>query len=566
MRKQDWEKPLTGFDLETDGFDGPIVLASFATPKGAGAVPPDQLDRTLGRVGAPIASHNLKFDLKKVVESGCQLPRGLLLDTMVGAHLLDENGDLGLKPLAYRYLGRKLTEYENAENLEEYAIADAIAHRDLALHFWTELEAQGLLNLWLKVECTLVPIIAEMELRGIRMDRRLLEQRFSESDDRLDAARDRMRQILPDRFTLCQRDGCVGGTYNPKVGLPRPCVHCEGTGLNEKVWNSSQQMGAILFDHFGLTPSVYTEAGNPSTDKTALRRLRSEAKGEALEFLNRFQEFREQIKTEGFYKQYTEMITADDRIHADVWQTGTVTGRWSYSKPNMQQVPPEVRELFIPDEGKTFVSCDYTQIELYLLAELAGETNILEAYRNGEDLHERTASIVGADRSHGKTYNFGIVYGLSPKSLAGKLDCSVDRAKEIYREIYSIYDTLPEFTAETIREANQRGFVSTVLGRKRRLGALKSSDWAERNHAENQAVNARIQGSAADLIKAALINCKLKLPEAEPMLQIHDEILFQVPTEHAEDLRQEIQKCFETAMPRFTPRADAKLMNRWRKD
>lgn len=567
-----WNRPLTGFDTETNGLHGPLTVSGFAGPSGTWFSSPEltqgYLDQLNGKV---IAAHNLPYDLRTCVREGLRIPHAIWLDTMAAAHLLDENRTLeylGLKILAPHYLGRVLKDWEDVKDdpaeLAKYVMDDALASRDLALLFWDMLVDEGLLQYWLKLECPVTLVIAEMEERGIRLDRAEVERRWREGGARIEEAKQAiMKDILPEYQWTCPREGCIGGTYYPKKRAGgrstdgRICGQCEGTGLNLVVWNSGDQQAKILHEVLGLPVMDYTESGKPSTDKYALPRLRDAAlrdgNKKAVEYIDAFTSYRTLSKLHSTY--YGPWLESGlERVQ---WSTHTVsTGRWATSGPNMQNIPAAARSCFIPDGGKVFVSVDFVQIELYLLALMAGETAIIEAYRNGEDLHALTTKAMGLDpenpddRKKGKTQNFALVYGIGDENLALKLNVSVSEAQALRRQVAGYFRALDPYKIGVINNLNRDGFVRTMLGRKRRL--------PQTPRGERQAVNFTIQGTAAEFIKSALILSRLNEPAAEPMLQIHDEILYQVPNDSSTPERVDnLKRCFESCYRSAKPRADA---------
>lgn len=583
-RKQYAGKPVIGFDTETDGLHGPLVLASFAYPDDEGRAITGEgflgkyLDREHRLRAGVVAGHNLGYDLKVLSRSNLCLPPAVLLDTACAAHLLDESEpypDLGV--LSKRYLNRELKSWEEVKDdpvaLATYAIEDARATRDLALLFWGELEEQGLLNYWLKLECPLVPIIANMELRGIRIDRAEVERRYSKIDTELLTLEADLRKAVPDSFWKCARERCVGGTFYPKRGDPRPCVTCEGTGLSDVWLNSGDRQGEILYQFFGLPILERTEkAKKPAVDKDVLPRLRTVAEREGKHFAVRYIDYMLRYRLVSklkstYYGPWMEAGT--DRIYPEFHQTGTVSGRWSSSKPNMQNVPAEARSCFIPDEGCAFISVDFTQIELYLLGLLSGEERILEGYAKGIDLHQITADALGVERPDGKTANFAIVYGLSPASAAKKFHKTEEEVKQIYALISRQFPRLSPYKKEVVDTLGRDGYVRTLKGRKRRLhlhsNPKTKEEWRANGRAERQAVNHTIQGSAGDLIKSAMI--KGVIDGFQPVLQIHDEVIWQVSKDDGgwgwyPD--EQLKNIFENACKSVNPRAEATIMSeRW---
>lgn len=567
VRNRDWNRPITAFDLETDGLHGPITLGAYAIQDGAVVfTDPEKVVPTLR---PPIVGHNLKYDLLQLVRAGVEFPMGLTLDTLPAAHLLHEEDRNGLKDLVPRYLGVKDEEWESGwaptmepEALRDYAMKDVVYTRQLALRLWADVRDQGLLMQWLKIEVPLVFLTVEMENHGIRIDRDLLELRVSQSASMIEQLRNIVRASVPGYPWDCER--CEGtGMYRWKRGSKMSvCLACEGTGANDSVWNSPSQRADLLYRHLGLKAPYLTDTGQPSTNEASLLKLRDRAPIDEACVVHRLMELQSFTKLHNaFYVPYLEL--GSDRIHATFNPWGTKTGRWSSSKPNLQQVPSAARALFIPDEGMKFINIDYTQLELYLMAEFSGEEKILEVYSNGGDLHQRTADVAGCDRFGGKTINFALAYGLSTGSLADRLNIGRDEAEKIRGGVMGGYSSLFNYFSQLKEEAREKGYVETLFRRKRRVKNLDSRDHLERFKAENQVVNSVIQGSAADLTKAAMLKCKLNVPEAQQLAQVHDSVLFQVPTEHAPEIAAELLHQFETAVPNLTPKAKVTILDRW---
>lgn len=564
---------LVAFDTETDGLHGDLVLASFCDKEGAWTEEPafvyTEADRPL-----TVAGHHLAYDLRTLERTGLPWPLAMYFDTSVAEHLLDETEpfpDLG--KLAQKYLNRKLGEWkevkDNPHSLREYAKADAQATYDIARIQWMMLKEQGLLDYLLKVEMPLVPIIADMEHRGVAIDRAEVARRLDACLTEEVQLAGQLREILNDYDWSCRREGCVDGVYHYKRGSrTSTCSACGGTGVNPVVLTSGDYLIDILYNHLGLreVSGGRTDTGKLSTDKNTLPRLREQAASSnndrAVAFIDALLRYRKVKKLAGTY--YGPWLEGGERLHPSFHQTGAATGRWSSSKPNFQNVPPEARSCIIPDPGHVFVSVDYTQIELYLLAYLAGEYNILAAYAKGEDLHQLTADAAGVDRHMGKTINFALVYGLSLEALAEKLMVSVDRAQEIMHLVLSRFPKLPTYKASVINSTSKLGYAETMLGRRRRLPDVRSMRAYLKGRAERQAVNHTIQGSAGDLIKCAMIKTVLTLPYVQAVMQIHDEVIWQVPLEKVTEAMPKIKQCFETASKLVQPRVEVTLMvDRW---
>lgn len=577
LRSKDWGSlPLVAFDTETDGLHGPLVVAAFANAKEAYTMEPQTL--YLGDlVGAVVAGHHLAYDLRTLMRAGVDFPPCVFFDTSVAEHLLDENvayPDLG--GLAQKYLGMTLKSWEDVKDdpvaLRAYARDDARATYGIARIQWTLLEEQGLLDYFLKLEMPLVPVIADMEHRGIRVDLPEVARRARTSTETRDRLHQELREILHDYDWTCHREGCIDGVYHYKRGSrTSTCGECAGTGLNPVVLTSGDYQIDILYNHLGLEPlagkGAKTTTGKLSTNRDTLLRLRSAAvvseNERAVKYINVLLEYRKHAKLlSTYYGKWLEIGT--ERLHPSFHQTGTVSGRWSSSNPNFQNVPPEVRPCILPDEGYAFISVDYTQIELYLLGLLSGERNIVAAYESGADMHQATADLLRISRADCKTINFALVYGLGLESLAVKLASTIEHAEEIYDRVLSQFTNLNPFKVKVVNDVKRRGYSTTLLGRRRRLPDLTVRNKWLRFRAERQAVNHKIQGSAGDLIKCATIKALLTIPDIQPVLQIHDEVVWQVPKALAGVRAEQLRQCFETANRQVKPRAEAVVMaDRW---
>lgn len=568
---------LGSWDTETEGLYGKLRLIGWGGKHVDWVVPPTALKPTPDMI---VAGHNIKYDIRVSAEQGMMFdPGSMIVDTMAGTHLLNENVRQSLKDQVVER-GLYDPDFHSREafakwadegwkpdmstpELAEYLKCDVHYTYRLARLVWAELKREGLLNYWLKLECPMALVAAEMEVRGIKIDRQELAHRYLDTHDTVGNLEKVMVELAPGPWWACPRDGCVDGQYHWKKGNKvTECTTCDGTGNNRSLLTSPKQLEYLLFKEFGLKPVDYTPAGNPSTRHESLLKLRDQGQGEVAQFVHRLLEYREANKLlTAFYGPYLDSNA--QRIHPNLKPWGTVTGRWACDSPNLQQVPKEVRSIFIPDPGHVFISVDYTQLELYLAGVIFGEPLITEAYNAGENLHQRTAEVAGVTYGEGKTINFSLLYGLSEKSLASRLNVTVERAAEIKRAVLSGYTGLFEGIEQAKREARSNGYVVTWLGRKRRIPNISAGDFKERIHAENQAVNAKIQGTAAELIKSATILAKLHVPDAKPLLQVHDEVLFLVEKGRAQQVAEDLRPCFEKAINGLHPKVGIRILERW---
>ena len=332
--------------------------------------------------------------------------------------------------------------------------------------------------------------------------------------------------------------------------------------------NSTQQLGTILFEKLGLTASKKTKKGY-STDVDALEKIKSEH-----EIVEKILEYRTLMKLNSTYVEgiipYVNNKT--DRIHSYFHQTVTATGRISSSEPNLQNIPTRyelgkmLRKVFKPKEGYVYVDADYSQIELRILAHISQDENMIHAFKNGEDIHKQAASkvlnkpieeVTKEERSSAKAVNFGIVYGISDFGLSEQLGISVKKAKEYINQYLEKYNGIDNFMKETVEKAKEKEYVETLYGRRRYIPELKSSNYMVRKFGERAAMNTPVQGTAADIMKIAMVNLNKELEEkkldAEIVLQVHDELILEVKEEDKVKAKEILKKCMESATKLSVP-------------
>ena len=334
--------------------------------------------------------------------------------------------------------------------------------------------------------------------------------------------------------------------------------------------NSPKQLGEILFEKLKLDPKAKkTKTGQYSTSEEVLQKLAY--KHEIIQHILKYRTY-QKLKSTYVDALPSEIEPKDNRVHTTFSQTTAATGRLSSLNPNLQNIPirtargQQIRGAFVAEEGKKIISADYSQIELRLIAELSGEDNMIKAFQNGEDIHTSTASklfkipldqVDKTQRSQAKTVNFGIIYGQGAFALAEQTGLSRTEAKQMIDSYYENYPKLKIFMTEQVEKARKNGFVETILGRKRHLKDINSNNFVVRGHAERNAVNAPIQGSAADIIKVAMINIDRALSEGgfktKMLLQVHDELLFEVPEEEIELIKALIKEKMESAVKTKVP-------------
>jgi DNA polymerase-1 len=474
---------------------------------------------------------NLKYDLLVFKRSGVDL-RGLDFDTMVASYVLDPGRrQHSLDVLALDLLGHRMIPYSEVagkgnkqisfaevglDAATEYAAEDADYALRLQRRFQPEMEEHGLLGLFRELEMPLVPVLARLEWNGIAIDAAFFKEMSHRLAGELASLRERIHEA-------------AGGEFNI---------------------NSTQQLREILFDRLELPVIKRTKTG-PSTDASVLEELA--ALGHQLPAL--MMEYRQLEKLRSTYvDSLPELVHPETgRIHTSFNQTVAATGRLSSSDPNLQNIPirtelgREIRRGFVAPPGHLFVSADYSQIELRILAHFSQDPAFLTAFREGIDVHRQTAAIifeVGIEevtpemRSRAKTINFGTLYGQGGFSLARQLGIPRDEADRFIEEYFERFAGVRRYLDEQVEGARERGYVETLMGRRRFIPELKSGNWNVRQFGERVAQNTPIQGSAADLIKRATIDLQATLDERFPdsliLLQVHDELLLEVPEAQVE--------------------------------
>jgi DNA polymerase-1 len=448
--------------------------------------------------GRPVVAHDAKA-LRTV-------PGHLAHDTLLGAYLLD--------PARRGYPFAELCEERGlASDLEDPLAAEAVTMGALADWQREQIAERGLAEVMAEIELPLVPVLRELELLGVRINLDRLAEitgRVSEEIDGLE------REI----FALAGEEFTIG---------------------------SPQQLGEILFERLGLSRKRRGKTGY-STDARVLQAIRSEH--EIVPKIERWRELSTLIKT--YLDVLPEQADAESRIHTTFLQAVATTGRLSSTNPNMQNVPirtplgREIRGCFEAEEGKVLISADYSQIELRVLAQAAGEDALMEIFKRGEDVHTATASrVFGVTaqeidpgmRSKAKMINYGIVYGLSDYGLADRLNIPREEAKEFIDAYLERFPHVAAFMAATIERAKEDGYVKTLWGRRRQIPELRARNYQVRTLGERLAVNTVIQGTAADIIKLAMVRTHAALAASglatKLLLTIHDELLFEGPPEEA---------------------------------
>jgi DNA polymerase-1 len=478
------------------------VHADGTTQVLAGECPrPEELVEAVG--DRPVIAHDAK--------SLGRVPAVLAHDTEIGAYLLE--------PARRAYPFRELCEERGlAADLEDPAAADALLAGALAAWQREEIRGRGLTDLLYGVELPLVRILRAMEQAGSKLD----TERLKGISDRVKAEADTLEREI---FELTGEEFTLG---------------------------SPKQLEAVLFGKLGLPHKRRGKTGY-STDARVLQAIRDEHP-----VIPKIERWRELTKLAQTYLDALPGLLGDDgRLHTTFNQTAATTGRLSSNNPNLQNIPirtevgREIRSCFVAEPGCLLVSADYSQVELRLLAHIAGEDVLKEIFRRGEDVHTATAvRVFGVTpdridpgmRSKSKMINYGIVYGLSAWGMADRLDIPQEEADEFIQRYLAGFPAVAKFISDTIEQGTEHGYVSTLFGRRRQVPELRARRWELRRQGERFAVNMVIQGTAADIMKVAMVRCDRALREAglesRLILQIHDELLFEGPSSEAEAVRE----------------------------
>ena len=468
----------------------------------------------------PEQPHNMDY-LSEIYLGYKPIPTSALIDTGKKKKAAEADLDLFAMMDAAEDDGKPMTMRDcPVEQVAEYCCEDSDVTYQLAQRFRPMLKKENLLKLFTEIEMPLVRVLADMELTGVRLDVAAL----TESKAILEEEQKRLEQRLAE---------IVGHPFNP---------------LSPKV------VAQVIFDELRLDP----KAKNRSTAEDVLVQLKSRLeKPEHLELIDGILNYRGNKKLLGTYIEALpqEINPRTHRIHCQFNQTVTATGRLSSSNPNLQNIPirdatgRELRKAFVPNEGEVFFSADYSQIELRLMAHLSQDPNMVEAFLEGDDIHRATAAkiyhvpldqVTKLERTKAKTANFGIIYGISTFGLASRLNIPRGEAKQLIDGYFSTYPRVKEYMDESIRVAREKGYVETLFGRRRMLKDIHSANATVRGYAERNAINAPIQGTAADIIKIAMVRIWERIRReklhAKLLIQVHDELNFTVPPQELERL------------------------------
>ena len=533
------ETKVYAFDTETNGLDVMVcepVGFSLSVGNNEGCyiprkvvdgnpLPEDTLKEKLRLVledpELSLVGQNIKFDYKVMKRWGIRMAN-MTFDTMIAAWLLDTMmKSYTMDSLAGHYLNYETIHFDDVvpkgdtfdmvplEKAVDYAAEDADITFRLYEHFKPQLEERGLKKLFQEIEMPLIEILAEMELAGIG----IIPETLTGYGEEL--TRD-LKEIEEQVYELC------GHEFN---------------------LNSTKQLQVVLFKERKLKPIKKTKTGY-STDVKVLEELSRDDPVPELILRNR-----SLAKLKSTYVDaLPKMVNRETgRIHGHFIQTGTATGRLSSRDPNLQNIPirdeagRRIRNAFVPGEGHTLVSADYSQIELVILAHLSGDPELQHAFREGEDVHRRTGALIfgvpheevtSEQRRIAKTINFGVMYGMSAFRLANELKIPRTQAADFINAYFSRYAKIREFIDRTVEETEKSGKVSTLFGRERKIPGINSRNKTERMAAQRVAVNTPIQGSAADIVKVAMLKISDRIKregiDARLVLQVHDELVFEV--------------------------------------
>lgn len=506
-------------------------------------------DETILKVG-----HNLKFDIE--VLQWHDIPvKGHLFDTMLASYVIQPDMKHNMDALSEVYLnytpipienligkGQKQISMANVplSKIAEYAAEDADITWQLYLHLAKKIHEKEVNSLFYDVEMPLMPVLADMEMKGVLLDVDFLKE-YSE--------------ILEKEIQQLEKE----------------IQQSAGVSFN---LNSPRQLGEVLFDILKLDKGEKTKSGQYATGEEILQKLAIKLELEAAEqgktIINipqKILEYRELTKLKSTYVDaLPELVNPKtQRVHTSFNQAVAVTGRLSSNQPNLQNIPirtekgKEIRKAFIAPEGFVLLSSDYSQIELRIMASMSGDDSMIQAFLQGQDIHTSTASkifnvsldkVTSDMRRKAKMVNFGIIYGISAHGLAERLRIPRKEAATIIESYFEQYPKVKRFMDNMINYAREHGYVQTLLGRKRYLTDIQSTTPAIRNFAERNAINTPIQGTAADMIKKAMINIHQALEkyQTKMLLQVHDELLFEVPMHEVEIVKPIIEKEMKNAL------------------
>ena len=545
------------FDTETTGFDhfsDRIVGLSLAvepheawyvsfTPENTAAFaeavrPLFENERTTK------IAQNIKFDMMVLARLGVEV-RGRKIDTMIVHYLLDPEARHNMDFLAERYLNyspirietligkgtRQLTmDQVNIESVKEYAAEDADITLQIKQALWPELEKQGLVELYSTIEEPMIEVLAAMELEGVKVDTQQLADYAVELNAELAKLEAEIRELADE----------------PMLNI-----------------NSARQLGEVLFAKLRITDKPkMTKTRQFSTEEEYLQGFAG--KHRIVDLILRYRGVKKLIST--YVEALPQLVNSvTGHIHTSFNQAVTATGRLSSTNPNLQNIPVRddmgrrIRKAFVPSDGQhLLLSADYSQVELRLMAHLSGDSSLIEAFQQGEDIHAATAAklfhkeiaeVTSDERRKAKTANFGIIYGISAFGLAQRLDIPRKEAKELIDGYFESYPKVKEYMERAVADAREKGYVTTAFGRRRILRDIDSRNAVARGVAERNAINAPIQGSAADIMKLAMVEIYRRFRaegiRSKMILQVHDEVIVDMLREEQEAVIRIVREAME---------------------
>jgi DNA polymerase I len=537
----------------TDEFFGISVCCdkhrAFYVPLGHSAGSGGQMElKEMARELSPVLQdpfickigHNLKYELVMFYRN--EIPvSGKLFDTMIAAYLLNPNKpNHSLEEVSFEYLSRvkkSFTELlKKRKSIAEIPVGEAAPYAaecaalsyELKDILFRKLGEEGLLDIYLNIEMPLLPVLADMEMAGIRIDTALLTALSEEVSSEVESIQQRIFFLAGEEFNI----------------------------------NSPRQLSTVLFQSLGLTPTKKTKTGF-STGMEVLEDL-----CEFHELPREVLEYRSLTKLKSTYLDALPLLVNErtGRLHTSFNQTVTATGRLSSTDPNLQNIPvrgdwgKRIRRAFITDAGNLLVSADYSQVELRILAHLSGDENLIDAFRKEKDVHTRTAAelfgvtpeqVTSEMRRTAKTVNFGVIYGISAFGLSESLSVDRKEAEKYIRQYFDRHPGVSEYIKSTLKKAKEKGYVTTLFGRKRPVPELHSRNRTIQQQGERLAVNSPIQGAAADIIKIAMVRIWQSLRErklrTKMVLQVHDELLFEAPEPELETVLEIVKEGMENA-------------------
>jgi DNA polymerase I len=556
------------FDTETTGIDAlsaELVGMSFSWQKGEAFYVPfpenqeeaqvlvDKFKPFFENENIEKIGQNIKYDLKILSHYGVQI-KGKLFDTMIAHYLINPDMRHNMDVLSETYLkyspksiedliGKKGKNQKSMrdvalEEIKEYAAEDADVTYQLKQNFSPILDKAETKKLFDEIEIPLIPVLAAMELEGINLDVPFLKEMSVEMAKESSELEQKIYETAGEKFNLA----------------------------------SPKQLGDVLFDKMkiGGAKQKKTKTGQYATGEEILSYLANDNP-----IVKDILDWRQMVKLQSTYIDAlpNQVDKKTGRVHTDYMQTVAATGRLSSNNPNLQNIPIRtergrlIRKAFIArDENYTLVSADYSQIELRIIAALSGEENMIKAFQNNEDIHRSTAAkvfnvpleeVTKEQRSNAKTVNFGIIYGVSAFGLSNQTSLSRKESAELIDAYYATYPKLKSYMSNQVDFARENGYVQTVLGRRRYLKDINSANMMVKSGAERNAVNAPIQGSAADIIKIAMINIHKKLTsenwKSKMLLQVHDELVFDVHNSELEKIKPMIKHEMENAFKMDVP-------------